>query len=602
MALPWPFRQPRAEAAVARPRRCCCGWSCRAKQTVERGLRVPLELAAVAGRPRAGRRRAGAPSTCACAARPARSAASAPATSSRCSICTRARPGRRLFHADARAGARAVRRRGRAGRCRRRSTLAFETSASREVPVVPAIEGEPAPGFVVGTMTAEPATVEVVGPESAVKRATEASTEPVSVAGARDARSRRRVTVGVLDPALRLEEPRDRRRSRSRSCPAPRRADAARSAGAPAESRRRPAGARPCRRRSTSTLRGSREALGRVAADDVDGVRRSRRARRRRVHACRCTPTRRATRAWRASTRRQFRCGSPVANTDPRLFGTDGVRGAAGTLSARSADRARASARRWCGRCRTARASPQFLVGRDTRESGGWIEAELAHGACGEGAAVTSAGVVPTPAVAYLTRTEDLRRRRRDLGVAQSVRGQRHQGVLGPRREVHRGGRARGRGDRRRHARGACRRRRPAPCRAPISSTRTSITCARCFPTRPRSAASRSSSTAPTARRRPVAPRLFSEPRLRRRSSSATEPDGRNINLRLRLDASGAAGADRGRERGCRLGVAFDGDGDRAIFVDHRGRVVDGDAVLLMCGAPAAARGPAAAATRSSRP
>ena len=32
------------------------------------------------------------------------------------------------------------------------------------------------------------------------------------------------------------------------------------------------------------------------------------------------------------------------------------------------------------------------------------------------------------------------------------------------------------------------------------------------------------------------------------------------------------------------MGVAFDGDGDRAIFVDHRGQVVDGDAVLLMCG------------------
>ena len=34
---------------------------------------------------------------------------------------------------------------------------------------------------------------------------------------------------------------------------------------------------------------------------------------------------------------------------------------------------------------------------------------------------------------------------------------------------------------------------------------------------------------------------------------------------------------------GAQLGVAFDGDGDRAIFVDHRGRVVNGDAVLLMC-------------------
>ena len=65
--------------------------------------------------------------------------------------------------------------------------MAFEPSASREVPVVPAVDGRPAPGFVVGTLSAEPATVEVIGPESAVKRATEALTEPVSVAGAASA-------------------------------------------------------------------------------------------------------------------------------------------------------------------------------------------------------------------------------------------------------------------------------------------------------------------------------------------------------------------------------------------------------------------------------
>jgi phosphoglucosamine mutase len=35
-------------------------------------------------------------------------------------------------------------------------------------------------------------------------------------------------------------------------------------------------------------------------------------------------------------------------------------------------------------------------------------------------------------------------------------------------------------------------------------------------------------------------------------------------------------------ESGCQLGIAFDGDGDRAIFVDHTGRIVDGDAVLLI--------------------
>src|SRR3954469_18117888 len=60
-------------------------------------------------------------------------------------------------------------------------------------------------------------------------------------------------------------------------------------------------------------------------------------------------------------------------------------------------------------------------------------------------------------------------------------------------------------------------------------------------------------------------------------------PDGRNINL-----ACGSTHPEKLAEtvvaRGCVLGVAFDGDGDRAIFVDHGGRIVDGDAVLLMCG------------------
>ena len=64
--------------------------------------------------------------------------------------------------------------------------MVFESSASRQVPVVPAVDGKPAPGYVVGPTTADPESVEVVGPESAVKRATEALTEPISIAGARD--------------------------------------------------------------------------------------------------------------------------------------------------------------------------------------------------------------------------------------------------------------------------------------------------------------------------------------------------------------------------------------------------------------------------------
>src|SRR4051812_49079015 len=42
-------------------------------------------------------------------------------------------------------------------------SIRFEPSLTKRVPIAPAIEGEPAPGFVVGTVSAEPATVEVMG-------------------------------------------------------------------------------------------------------------------------------------------------------------------------------------------------------------------------------------------------------------------------------------------------------------------------------------------------------------------------------------------------------------------------------------------------------
>src|SRR5512132_1807092 len=51
--------------------------------------------------------------------------------------------------------------------------MAFERSASRQLPVVPAVDGHPAPGYVVGAKTADPPRVEVVGPESVIKSVTE---------------------------------------------------------------------------------------------------------------------------------------------------------------------------------------------------------------------------------------------------------------------------------------------------------------------------------------------------------------------------------------------------------------------------------------------
>ncbi len=85
-------------------------------------------------------------------------------------------------------------------------TMEFEASAIRMVPVEPDIEGRPDPGFEVTSVTSDPATVEVAGPESALRRLDAVVTEPVSVNG--ETRSIREVvTIGVQDASLRLVTP-----------------------------------------------------------------------------------------------------------------------------------------------------------------------------------------------------------------------------------------------------------------------------------------------------------------------------------------------------------------------------------------------------------
>ena len=265
---------------------------------------------------------------------------------------------------------------------------------------------------------------------------------------------------------------------------------------------------------------------------------------------------------------------------NPRLFGTDGVRGAAGKppLDPPTVRRLGAALVRALPH---GAESPQFLVGRDTRESGGWIEAELAHGACGEGATMTSAGVVPTPAIAFLTRTGSY-----DAGVVISAshnpyedngikvfsgKGEKFteaverdvEAMMADRSWSARGGEA-----------GSVPRadlvdayldhlRAVFPEASTIERFTIVIDCANGATTT-------------------AAPELFNSLGFET-IVIGNRPDGRNINL-----GCGSTHPEWLAEtvvaRGCALGVAFDGDGDRAIFVDHRGRVVDGDAVLLMCG------------------
>jgi phosphoglucosamine mutase len=289
-----------------------------------------------------------------------------------------------------------------------------------------------------------------------------------------------------------------------------------------------------------------------------------------------------------------------VASADaPRLFGTDGIRGVAGrppldrpTVRRLGAALVRALPRGTdvsrvpsdVGRVLLdpADRAPHFLIGRDTRESGGWIEAELAHGAAGAGAIVTSIGVAPTPAVAYLTRTGPF-----DAGVVISashnpyedngIKVFSHQGEKFTERierdvetiVADASWRARG-GD-------------PGPVtRADlvggyVDHLRAVLT----GPAAPGTRGFRLAVDCANGATTDVAPRLFGGLGFET-FVIGNQPDGRNINLQCGSTQPGAL-ARLVVERGCRMGVAFDGDGDRAIFVDERGRVVDGDAVLFLC-------------------
>lgn len=86
----------------------------------------------------------------------------------------------------------------------------------------------------------------------------------------------------------------------------------------------------------------------------------------------------------------------------PRLFGTDGVRGVANKdlspLLAFKLGRAGAHV------LSKLHEKPIIVVGKDTRISGDMLEAALAAGICSQGADVLKVGVMPTPAIAYLTR------------------------------------------------------------------------------------------------------------------------------------------------------------------------------------------------------
>jgi phosphoglucosamine mutase len=272
-----------------------------------------------------------------------------------------------------------------------------------------------------------------------------------------------------------------------------------------------------------------------------------------------------------------------------RLFGTDGMRGEAGrfpldaaTMRVTGRSLARHLAEQHGGR------APRIVVGRDTRESGPWLERALIAGATEAGAQAQSAGIITTPGVAYLTR-----RLPADAGVVISASHNPYQDngikVFAPS-----GRKLDDATERRIEADIAAAAEEPGGSAIPESAP-------------PEDAAD--SEQAAQLRSRyldylaeevagglsleglsivvdcangaayELAPALFRRLRAERVLDINSQPDGRNINLDC-----GSLHLEGLREKvlaeRAHLGVAFDGDADRALFIDARGNFVDGDATL----------------------
>jgi len=276
---------------------------------------------------------------------------------------------------------------------------------------------------------------------------------------------------------------------------------------------------------------------------------------------------------------------------DPNvLFGTDGVRGVAGshpldipTVTRLGAAIVRALAHNGVP------VRPRVLIGRDTRESGAWIERALARGATYEGAMLESAGVIPTPAIAYLTATRGY-----DLGIVISASHNPYEdngiklfdgngGKLaeGTEREIEAivADRAFQRSlDEWLETLAAG----PAGVVSRVELTDAYLAhVARMLPDHEGLSGMKIAIDCANGATSMAAPRLLDGLGVLKKVIGA-EPDGRNINLACgstHPEQLAAVVLDQQLE----MGVAFDGDGDRAIFVTHNGKIVDGDAVLLMC-------------------
>lgn len=265
-----------------------------------------------------------------------------------------------------------------------------------------------------------------------------------------------------------------------------------------------------------------------------------------------------------------------------KLFGTDGIRGVANEypMTPEMALKfGRAAGRHFSGSKRAA-----ILIGRDTRISGQMIEAAIAAGCCSIGVDVLLAGVIPTPGVAFLARSlgavagvvvsashnpyfdngikvfdaDGFKPSDRvEAALEKSILDVDHESEAGSIRETGKIETLADGGERYKEFLKQC-----LPKNRRLENFKIAVDCA--------NGATYS-----------LALKLFSELGADVQALF-TEPDGKNINNGCGSQHPQEL-AEKVKETGAHIGLAFDGDGDRLVAVDETGAVLTGDQVLAIC-------------------
>ena len=274
----------------------------------------------------------------------------------------------------------------------------------------------------------------------------------------------------------------------------------------------------------------------------------------------------------------------PPPPTPRTLFGTDGVRGVANEfpmtpeMALRLGRAVAYVARR--GRTRP----PRVLIGKDTRLSGYLFETAMASGICAMGGRVMLCGPIPTPAVAQLTQSM-----RADAGVVISAShnpyGDNGIKIFGPdgyklpdaeEAEIERLMETTALDE-------------PRVTGAAIGSAmkledsrgRYVVFCKNTFPTRLTLDGVRVVVDAAHGAAYRVAPAVFGELGADV-VALGVKPNGRNINHNCGALHPEHVASEVVR-RNAAIGIALDGDADRVIVVDEKGKVVDGDTIMALC-------------------